>query len=166
MGREKDNKKQLDKSMREILLGKSVPKSAYFLIILLYGVVSMLLVRSVGATGVLRIFGIPVPKQAFTGVYSSLGNMCIIFLVILFHKTGYVTAMIIMVGQFFVLLVKILSFNTGSNVPGLFMNILTIIAITSIFINNRIYFLTFQNTMNFFHIQSKSRIQNINRRII
>ena len=137
MGREKDNKKQLDKSMREILLGKSVPKSAYFLIILLYGVVSMLLVRSVGATGVLRIFGIPVPKQAFTGVYSSLGNMCIIFLVILFHKTGYVTAMIIMVGQFFVLLVKILSFNTGSNVPGLFMNILTIIAITSIFINNR-----------------------------
>ena len=63
MGREKDNKKQLDKSMREILLGKSVPKSAYFLIILLYGVVSMLLVRSVGATGVLRIFGIPVPKQ-------------------------------------------------------------------------------------------------------
>ena len=123
--------------MREILLGKSVPKSAYFLIILLYGVVSMLLVRSVGATGVLRIFGIPVPKQAFTGVYSSLGNMCIIFLVILFHKTGYVTAMIIMVGQFFVLLVKILSFNTGSNVPGLFMNILTIIAITSIFINNR-----------------------------
>ena len=83
MGREKDNKKQLDKSMREILLGKSVPKSAYFLIILLYGVVSMLLVRSVGATGVLRIFGIPVPKQAFTGVYSSLGNMCIIFLVIL-----------------------------------------------------------------------------------
>ena len=137
MGREKDNKKQLDKSMREILLGKSVPKSAYFLIILLYGVVSVLLVRSVGATGVLRIFGIPVPKQAFTGVYSSLGNMCIIFLVILFHKTGYVTAMIIMVGQFFVLLVKILSFNTGSNVPGLFMNILTIIAITSIFINNR-----------------------------
>ncbi len=137
MGSEKDNKKRLDKSMRELLLGKSVPKSAYFLIILIYGVVSVLLVKNTGASGVIRLFGIPVPKQTFTGVYSSLANMCIIFLVILFHKTGYVTSMIILTGQFGVLMIKILRLKSGSIVPGLFMNLLTIIAITSIFINNR-----------------------------
>ncbi len=137
MGKEKDNKKKIDKSLREILIGKSVPKSAYFLLLVLYGVATMFVVRSTGAVGTIRIFGLEVPKLAFTGVYSSLANMCVIFLVVLFRKTGYITAMIILISQIPSIFIRTLKFNTVSSIPGFFTDILTMLAITAVFINNR-----------------------------
>ncbi len=137
MGKEKDNKKKIDKSLREILIGKSVPKSAYFLLLVLYGVATMFVVRSTGAVGTVRIFGLEVPKLAFTGVYSSLANMCVIFLVVLFRKTGYITAMIILISQIPSIFIRTLKFNTVSSIPGFFTDILTMLAITAVFINNR-----------------------------
>ena len=130
-----NERKKVDKSMREILIGKQVPKTAFILILLIYALTTILLQINVRADGVIMIFGRAVPKASFMGVYSSVGNICLIFLVILFRKTGYITSMILLIAQYPVLLIGFFKRNSVGGVPGVFSNTMTIIAITVIYIN-------------------------------
>ena len=87
--------------------------------------------------GVVVLFARSIPYSSFAGVFSSISNLCIVFLVLLFRKWGYITSMLI----FGVYHIPLLCFNffvrdNINAVPGLFMSMFTIAAITVILVMN------------------------------
>ena len=83
------------------------------------------------------LFGIPFENKSFTGIFSMMGNICLICLAMLFRRTGYFTALAMLVLQFPLMYVNIIVRKNYSNIPGLFNNLLIILAITFIFFGNR-----------------------------
>ncbi len=138
MEKNKTHKKiNIDKTLKILSRRKEIPKSAYILIILLYTVSIYFVLKSARSTGIVTVLGREVPKASFTGVYSSLGNLCAIFLVVLFKQTGYITAMILLLFQFPMLVINVFVNNRNTGIPGIFTNIVTILAITLIFFYNQ-----------------------------
>ncbi len=76
------------------------------------------------------------PATAFTGVFSSLANICLIFIVVFFKRKGFITSLVILLMQFPMLLVFIVARKNMSVLPGFFGNIFTIIAIIMIYRRN------------------------------
>lgn len=88
------------------LSGKHFPSMAGFvLLLLLYIAAYVFTARSSRAQGVLMLFGHPTPIASFTGVFSTLGNFCIIFLVVFYGKPGFFTAVGLLLVQLSLLLV-------------------------------------------------------------
>ena len=126
-----NDKKNIQKTLDGLLINKKYSMIAFVVILLLY-IMDFVATRmlSVGAERPpLMIAGYPIPMRAFTGVFSNLGNICIIALVVFFGKTGFFTALGILLLQFPIVLQSIIFHHNLSNIPGVFGNILTITAI-------------------------------------
>lgn len=137
MEKNKKHKKiNIEKTMKLLSRRKEVPKSAYLLIFILYNISIYFVLRSARGSGDVTVLGRAVPISAFTGVYSSLGNLCIILMVVLFKQTGYVTAMILLLFQFPMLMINVFINDRNTGIPGIFTNIVTILAVTLIFFYN------------------------------
>ncbi|RKM59208.1 HD-GYP domain-containing protein [Butyrivibrio sp. CB08] len=106
----------------------------YFILIALYLVASVFLPMLSRAEGVIVVPGGEIPIASFTGVLSSLTNLIVIFLVILYKKTGYITSLVFLVLQFPMQLRSFLSGYSAASIPGIFTNLFAIIAITIIYI--------------------------------
>ncbi len=126
----------------EATLNKLAPQrkasaGTFILLLLLYFALSVA-VRLTAVSGeVLMIDGNPVPLTIFTGVFSTVSNLCIILLVLFCGKAGFVTSVIILLLQYPMILQGIFVRGNYTSLPGLFGNLLTIIAVIIIFINNR-----------------------------
>ena len=104
--------------------------------IFLYFIATVFVSRAIHSQGTISIFGSKMPVFAFAGVFSALANLSIILLVFIFGKIGFVTALVILLGQFpFIFFHMMGRYNAGS-FSGMFINILTIVAISIIYINN------------------------------
>ena len=136
MTRQPDNNR-VDKTLRKLSLDKEAPKGVFILLVLLF-VLSIFLTSSISrsdATAV--IFGIPFEIKSFTGISSMLGNICLISLAMLYRKTGYFTALALILLQIPLMCINIFIRRNYGNIPGLFNNLLIILAITFIFFGNR-----------------------------
>lgn len=136
MTRQPDNNR-VDKTLRKLSLDKEAPKGVFILLVLLF-VLSIFLTSSISrsdATAV--IFGIPFEIKSFTGISSMLGNICLISLAMLYRKTGYFTALALILLQIPLMCINIFVRRNYGNIPGLFNNLLIILAITFIFFGNR-----------------------------
>ncbi|MBP5607166.1 MAG: HD-GYP domain-containing protein [Lachnospiraceae bacterium] len=74
------------------------------------------------------------PVSAFSGVFSALSNLCIIIMVVLYHKAGMCVALLLSIVQFPMQIMRIISAHNLASIPGLFMNITTIIIIIIIYL--------------------------------
>lgn len=123
---------------QEYLSGQKEPSKILFVVmVILYLATAFSVARTARSEGVLMIAGNAIAISAFTGVISSLGNICIIFMVVFYKKTGFIASIILIITQspaFFIHIVRSHSFAT---IPGLFGGILTIIAIIIIYHRNR-----------------------------
>lgn len=133
-----DSNKNIDDTLKLISIHKGVNKGFFFMLLALY------LVAYIGTVWMARstnditvIFGYSIPTFAITGVFSSLGHICIICMTVFFRKNGYIVSMLLMILQFPGLLINIFVRQRHANLPGIFTSLLTIIAITIIFLNNR-----------------------------
>ena len=113
-----------------------VPKSAYILILLLYIAATITLRNVAGSQSGITILGTPAPLSAFAGVFSSLSNICVIFLVVFFGKLGFITAILLLAAQFPHLISDIVVKHNVTGIPGIFTNVFTILAVTIIYTNN------------------------------
>lgn len=130
--------KRIDKTVNNFSYRKSSPKWAFALILLLYVVASVFLVKFARTPGTINFLGASVPIGTFTGVFSSVANICIIFLVVFYKRPGYFVAIIILLSQFPIIIIQFAVRHLPSNIPGMFTNIFTILACTIIFINNSV----------------------------
>ncbi|MBQ6347602.1 MAG: bifunctional diguanylate cyclase/phosphodiesterase [Clostridia bacterium] len=118
------------------LSGNRFPSVAGFVaLLLLYIAAYVFTARSSRAQGVLMLFGHPTPIASFTGVFSALGNFCIIFLVVSYGKPGFFTAIGLLLVQVTLLLLQIFKEHNMAAAPGMFSALFTIL-VTFLFYNN------------------------------
>ena len=130
--------KQIDRTLRDLSLRKESPKSGYVLLVLLYAIsMAGTVFASRNGSRLIQLFENQIPFSAFAGVFSSLANICIICLVVLYRKTGFLTALFLLFTQFPMLVVNIFIRHNVNSFPGFFMNILTITAVVIIYMTHR-----------------------------
>ena len=135
MAGNKKARNYIDKTLRDLSLRREAPKSGYVLLVLLYIVVSFFtVVASRNGMMTISLFGNQIPFSAFAGALSSLANIFIICLVLLYRKVGFLTALILLLSQFPLLIINIFFRHNVNNFSGLFMNLLTLTAAIVIFL--------------------------------
>ena len=127
----------VDKTLRNLSLKREAPKSAFILLLLLYGIASFLTTATSRTPGEGVFFGIPVAFTSLTGVFSMLGNICVICLVLLFRKLGYFTALALVIFSVPGLYINTFVRQNYNSLPGFFNSLMVLIAITIIFLGNR-----------------------------
>lgn len=127
----------VDKTLRRLSLDRETPKSAFILLLLLYGIATFLTISSSRTKAEISVLGETIPFNSLTGVFSMLGNTCIIILVMLFRKVGYFTSMILLFIQLPSFWINTFVRHNIQNIPGLFTGFMIMIVITIIFISNR-----------------------------
>ncbi|MBP5529399.1 MAG: bifunctional diguanylate cyclase/phosphodiesterase [Lachnospiraceae bacterium] len=138
------------RNINEILKGisasRKIPKSFYALLLVLYAISSFYLITNSRSDAVIELFGNPVPVTIFTGVFSSFGNICVILMVVMFRKLGFFTAVFLLLSQFPVQLLAFFVGKSYNSIPGLFTNVVSMIAVGVIYANNR-RIIKYQETM-------------------
>ena len=138
MGEQLRSGKQIDKTLRDLSLKKEAPKSGFILLVLLYFIAMVgTVIASRNGGRMIHLFENQIPFSAFAGVFSSLANICIICLVVLYRKPGYFTSLILLLSQFPMLVVNIFIRHNVNSFPGFFMNLLTIVAVVIIYMTHR-----------------------------
>ena len=127
----------VDKTLRNLSLKRETPKSAFILLLLIYAIAAFLTTMSSRVRGQVVIFNIPFEYSSLTGVFSLITNTCAICLVMLFHKVGYITSMILVCTSFPMMFVNVFVRQNYRNIPGFFNALMVIAAITIIFLGNR-----------------------------
>ena len=110
-----------------------------FTLLLVLHLTTFLLVRGTALSEdrTITLLGHVLPLTSFTGIFSSLGNICIIFMAFYYGKKGYITAMIILCIQIPLVLIGFLYQHSLASLPGVFANMLAAVAITVIYHNNQ-----------------------------
>lgn len=122
----------IDKTLKNLSLNKEAPKSAFILLVLLYAIASFLTTRTSVMQGSIEIGGQMIRYNSFAGVFSMLGYICIICLVMLFRRVGYIVSMAAIILQFPLMIFNIFVRGNLHSLPGLFSSVLIIGAISII----------------------------------
>ena len=125
----------IDKTLKNLSLNKEAPKSAFILLVLLYTITSVLTTRTSVMQGSIAIGDQMIKYNSFTGVFSMLGYICIICLVMLFRRVGYIVSMAAIILQFPLMIFNIFVRGNLHSLPGLFSSVLMIGAISIIHFN-------------------------------
>jgi predicted neutral ceramidase superfamily lipid hydrolase len=120
----------IDKTLKNLSLNKEAPKSAFILLVLLYTITSVLTTRTSVMQGSMAIGDQMIKYNSFTGVFSMLGYICIICLVMLFRRVGYIVSMAAIILQFPLMIFNIFVRGNLNSLPGLFSSVLMIGAIS------------------------------------
>ncbi len=132
------NKRTVENTLLKITtVRRAVPKSGFVLLILLYILASVTLSRVTRMGGEIMFLGYPFSLRSAAGIFSSLANLCVILLVVVYRKVGFITGLIVLIGQAPVMMIQIFVFHNYNAIPGVFTNALTVIAIIIIEINHK-----------------------------
>ena len=115
---------------------KGLPKVIFWALIFVYILDVIMISITAGSTAEVSLGSYSLPVYTFAGVLSSLSNICIILLAIYFDKKGFVTALILLLAEFPMILAGVIVRHNITSLPGVFGNILTLIAIIIIYLNN------------------------------
>ncbi len=128
-------KKIIEKTIDGLSENTKGSMCGYFILVLVY-VAACIIVNTLSRSDkVLNISGAILPFSSFAGVLAALNNMCVIFMVVYYKKLGYFTALLALVIQMPVIFLTVINHHTLANIPGLFTDVFTIVAITMLFKN-------------------------------
>ncbi len=132
----KENGKSIDKTLRSLSTRRQPPKVFFAVFLGLFIVASFFLPKISAAQGVVFLFDMPVPIAAFTGVLSSLANICIIMLPVYYGKVGFYTSLAILIGQIPIIITNMVNSKNFTAMQGIFSTLLAVVAIIIIFVRN------------------------------
>ena len=115
----------------------AVPQYVFVILLLIYLSSNILINILTRTEGTFPFLGTRLPYTAFTGVISSLGNLCLIFLVVYFNKLGFVTACALCIVQMPLLIFNLFAQHNAMSMPGLFMDLLVLVAVILIYNRNK-----------------------------
>ena len=127
----------IEKTLDSITSKKRAHIIFYFLLLILFNIANYFLKATVTSQEVLMLGKIVVPIATLPGVFSSLANICLILLVVLFETLGFVTTFIILTYQTIKLIVIIFVFHQGSSLAGIFTDLFTLLAVIIMYLNNK-----------------------------
>lgn len=109
----------------------------YVVFISLYMLASFITSRLAGSREMLQVRGAQIPVSAFAGVFSPMSNIVLICLAVYFKKPGFFTALGLLLFQYPLIIHGIVARHNMTSIPGLFSNMLTLIAVILIFQRNQ-----------------------------
>ena len=116
---------------------KEAPFFVYVLILVLYiGSYIGLRLAARNSGALIELGRAKLPIAAFTGVFSAISNMCLVFLVVFFNRLGLYTSVIILLIQVPEIITGMIAQHNFSGLPGLFSNLLTFVVILLIYRRN------------------------------
>lgn len=136
MNRSKDNR-VIERTIDDISSGRKLPDFAFFFVLFLCILANIITSATANTDFSMPIGGVEIPVYVFAGVFSSVSNICIIFMAVLFDKKGYYSALTILLIQIPFILIGVVKHQAINSIPGIFGNILAIIAITFIYKYNQ-----------------------------
>ena len=134
---DKKSNNNIDKTLTKLSLNKEAPKSAFILLMLIYAISIFMTIKSSTTQGFVSIGDDYIAYSSFTGMFSMLGNICIICLVMLFRRVGYIVSMTMLLMQFPMMIVNVFLRNNLSAISGFFSNIMIIGAISILYFSYR-----------------------------
>ena len=123
--------------MHDLNIKKEAPLSAFILLLVLYTLATFFTIAASRTRGTIVVFDNQVAIASFAGAFSSLSNICVICLAVLFRKPGFIISLILLLLQFPMMIINIFLRHVTTNLPGLFMNFFTIIAVIIIYVSHR-----------------------------
>ena len=109
-----------------------------FAVLTLLYISSIVIIPRVSQSSEMLIIGnARLPMSAFAGVVSTMANICIILLVVFYRKTGFIAAMVLLLGQIPIWARNLIVTRQMGSLPGIFSTILTLIVIIEIRIWSR-----------------------------
>ena len=126
----------LEKTLKSLDVRREAPISVFILLFLLYLAAAFTVGVTAGSHKEIVINSIHVPVYVFAGVFSSLSNLCIIFMVIFCGKPGFITSSIVIMIQLPLIFAGIVKRGNYTSIPGIFIEILTLSAVIVIYYNN------------------------------
>ena len=136
MNKSKDNR-VIERTIDAISSEKRAPEAVYFIVLFLCILANIITSATASIDYSMQIGSIEIPVYVLAGVFSSVSNICIIFMAVLYGKKGYFSSLTILLIQFIFIIIGIVHRQAVNSIPGLFGNILTIIAITYIYNYNK-----------------------------
>ncbi len=127
----------IDKILNKLSQKKEMPKSAFIVLLILYFISYFLVTQASRMSGSITINDAVIEYRSFAGVYSMVGNICLICLVMLFRKMGYFVTIALLLIQSPILLINIFVRHNYHSLPGIVSLFLIIIASTILFLSNR-----------------------------
>lgn len=125
-----------EKELNQLTGRRKVSWVWFFVMLAVYVLGMLLTMRTSGSEDVIFIHGNPIPLRAFTGAFSGLNNLCIVFLVVFFGKPGFIVSMITLLLQFPMLLKGLIVDHVFTNIAGVVSNSLMILTMYLIYHNN------------------------------
>ena len=123
--------------MHDLNMKKEAPLSAFILLLVLYTLATFFTIAASRTRGTIVVFDNQVAIASFAGAFSSMSNICVICLAVLFRKPGFIISFILLLLQFPMMIINIFIRHVTTNLPGLFMNFFTIIAVIIIYVSHR-----------------------------
>ncbi|SEF91990.1 diguanylate cyclase (GGDEF) domain-containing protein [Eubacterium ruminantium] len=135
--RKRYRKKIIESTLDSISVRQKSPIYVFILLLVLYLTGTFLVSLSAGLQGSVQLFGHLIPINAFAGVFSALANICVILMTLWCGRLGYVSALTLLVAQLPGILIGVIRGNNIRSLPGIFSNLLAMIAITVVYLNNK-----------------------------
>ena len=133
-GEEQNN---IEKTLDRLSAQKKTSPIVFVLLLILYLIADVIVSASAGMKTSIRIGDALLPLNSFAGVFSSLAHICVILMTVYCEKKGYFTALGMLLLQMPVIIAGIVLQHNMTSLPGIFGNMMAIIAITIIYMNNR-----------------------------
>ena len=115
---------------------KKSPTSVFVFLIALYFISQIVVIFTSRSELMVNINGRMLPLSFATGIFTSIGNICIISMVAVYHRKGFAAALTILLVQFPSILMTIFVAGIYTSIPGLFTNLMTLVAIILIYSND------------------------------
>ena len=126
----------IEKTLHDLFENVRFPKLGFFVLIFLYIGSYALVVLTSHSEAAIMLGGQPIPYRSITGVFSAIGNLCIVLLVVLYKKPGFLVSMCFLLVSFPSALTGIIKNGNYISIAGIFTNMLTLIAIHMIYSTN------------------------------
>jgi diguanylate cyclase (GGDEF)-like protein len=127
----------LEKTLNSLGRQTEAPIGVFIVLLVLYFVTSITVSVTAGSQEVVMIGGKTFSVYMFAGVLSSVSNLCIVLMVVFCGQLGFVASVAVLLVQFPMLIMGIVVRGNLTSIPGVFGNLLTVIAIIAIHLNNK-----------------------------
>ncbi len=112
-----------------------VPGITILIPIIIFELLALVVAAAARSGEVLMVGGNALPISAFSGVVTAISNICIIVMVLVYRKLGFVVSLVILLIQIPRLIMGIVATHSLASIPGIFINVTTIITVVILYLN-------------------------------
>ena len=117
--------------------GKRSPKRIFWFLVVAYLITNVVVSSTATSGGTISFGEHSIQVYTFAGVFSSISNMCVIFMTVYYGKKGYWSGLTLLLIQLPLVLLSIIKGHNLNSIPGVFGSLLTMTAITFVYFNGK-----------------------------